>query len=124
MRKLLADGNLEAVIVGDQVVSRSLQPSRLIAQVRNAVRNVGNRVGGDAIDGVAGTGQNRGVVVVVVVRLVDGARTDIAHFQYPTRRELILNPEIILPGKRRVDDGIEWSIQSRVIAGGRIKEPG
>ena len=65
--------------------------------------------------GLLGLASKRRVVVVILVEQVDSARSHVAHFQHPARRELVLNAEIVLPDHRRVQNFIQ---ERHVQAGG------
>ncbi len=121
MRILFPHGGLETVVMIASVVLGALYADRLVTKIGHTIDGVSSRVGRNAIDRIAGTRQLRQVIVVVVIGLVDAARSYITDFQHPRRQELVLKTEVVLPGERSVDGFVERSVQTGVCARRRIE---
>ena len=127
LREVLANRYLHAVVVVDAVESVLLQAARQVAQIRHAGGCVGRRIGGDAVDvsgeqlvvTIAVHTRARGIDVVVVIHLVDAARSHEANFQNVGRSEFVLDAEVVLAHQRRVQDVVERRIERR--AGERLE---
>ena len=71
VREVLAQGDLQAVVVGAAIERGALQTYRLIAKIGNAQGHVVQGVAGLTIDWIAGSSQFRGVVIVVLIDQVE-----------------------------------------------------
>ena len=114
MGELLADSDLEAVVVGNAIICRGLQTSRSVADERHAERRIGGGGSSESVNGMSGARQAGSVDVVIVVQQVDAARTDITGFQDPTGSKFILKIQVVLANQRRVRHFVdEWDAQIR-----------
>ena len=64
--ELLAHGRLQAVVIGSSIEVRTSHADSLVTEVRDAERNVGDRIGGDSVDRMLRARQSRGIVVVIL----------------------------------------------------------
>src|SRR6185369_1774053 len=104
----MTNRSLQAVVVVYTVKPIPLQTNWREAQIRYASAGVPNRVGIDPVDRRRRTGQPGEIHIVAVVPNVDAAGSDIPDFQNVGTDKLILDAEIVLADKRRLNVLIEW----------------
>src|SRR5262249_41548932 len=105
--ELLANGYLQAVVIGISVEGRSADSHGLIAEIRYAEGDVPRGVRCDPIDRVGGAGQACRVVVVILFHQVNGTRADKTGLQDPLPGKLILDTQVVLSDQGRMDDLVQ-----------------
>src|SRR6266571_3224074 len=98
---------LQAVVVIYPVKPVPLQTNWSEPQIRYASAGVLNRVGVDPVDGGRRAGQLGEIHIVAIVPNVDAAGSDIGDFQNVRSDKLILQTQVVLADKRRLDVFIE-----------------